>query len=128
MADGPAQPVAELAVELECGSGNPFREGGTIDYAVDAVGVSSDPVRVVEQYFGDEAADAQLTVADTDPPGENRAVVAIERDGSVVALVYLVDAPGGGGLLVGSRQECPSVAPCDGTPYPTTTPGGRRRS
>lgn len=99
--DPSPSPEASVSAELQCAPDNEYREDGVLDYDHEAVGKGQDPVRVVRDFLGTHAAEDRLSEVQAPGPPGSRAVVAVEREGSVVALVHVVTAPGGGGFLVG---------------------------
>ena len=90
--------------ELECDSTE--GEVGTADYGEDAAGVHTDPVTVVREYLGEAVVTYDLQLGLLDEPRRSEPVVGVERDGQLIGLYYLIEAPAGGGLLIGGMETC----------------------
>lgn len=90
--------------ELSCSSAE--SGAGTVEYDEDAAGVDTDPVAVVRAYLGEAIATYDLELEVVEDTARGEPVVGVERDGRLIGLYYLIEAPAGGGLLIGGDHTC----------------------
>lgn len=97
-------PPGTAELELDCDSTE--SEVGTVDYDEDATGGDADPVAVVREYLGEAVVTYDLELGVVEDTRGDEPVVGVERDGRLIGLYYLIEAPAGHGLLIGGHRNC----------------------